>query len=505
MLYSSGTTGRPKGVRKPLPGTSFGEPSSAPVQIAQGIAASGIGPGVRLPLARAAVPRRAARVLDVGASHSAAPSSSWSASTRRCAWSSSNGIASPTPSSCRRCSSACCACPRTSAPRYDVSSLQVVMHAAAPCPVAIKRQMIDWWGPIIHEYYSGTEDIGGTFITADEWLAHPGRSDGPARSATSSIPMATSYRPARPGAVYFAGGRPFEYHNDAEKTGVDHQRPGLADARRHRLPRRGRLPLPHRPPGAHDHLGRREHLSAGGGERARRPPGGRRRRRDRRPRRGDGRGGEGGRPARRRRRRRTERLEAELLALCRSAARHLQVPEVRRLRRRSSRETTTASSTSDSSASATGRATTPVSSDQPGHRAHRTLKIAGGLVAGGLVAGGSHPTWSGAGTSGEPSRPRAGSASRSPRRRPRSSRPTTAQTCTSSSAAAVLPCSSSTASRSTIAPGTTSSSTSPRTSESSPSTSGATVDRRRVATRSAPGASPPTSRPCWNRWTSAGR
>ena len=58
--------------------------------------------------------------------------------------------------------------------RYDVSSLEYVMHAAAPCPVAVKQQMIEWWGPVIDEYYSGTEDIGGTYITSREWLAHPG-------------------------------------------------------------------------------------------------------------------------------------------------------------------------------------------------------------------------------------------------------------------------------------------------------------------------------------------
>jgi long-chain acyl-CoA synthetase len=57
---------------------------------------------------------------------------------------------------------------------YDISSLRSVVHAAAPCPVAVKRQMLEWWGPIIDEYYAGTEDIGSTWITASEWLAHPG-------------------------------------------------------------------------------------------------------------------------------------------------------------------------------------------------------------------------------------------------------------------------------------------------------------------------------------------
>ena len=67
MLYSSGTTGRPKGVRKALPGTPFGDPSAAPVQVAQGIGMFGGKPGARVPVAGAAVSLRAARVLDVDA------------------------------------------------------------------------------------------------------------------------------------------------------------------------------------------------------------------------------------------------------------------------------------------------------------------------------------------------------------------------------------------------------------------------------------------------------
>ena len=58
--------------------------------------------------------------------------------------------------------------------RFDVGSLEAVVHAAAPCPVDVKRQMIEWWGPIIAEYYSSTEGAGATFITSEEWLSHPG-------------------------------------------------------------------------------------------------------------------------------------------------------------------------------------------------------------------------------------------------------------------------------------------------------------------------------------------
>ncbi|HJL76258.1 MAG TPA: AMP-binding protein, partial [Acidimicrobiales bacterium] len=58
--------------------------------------------------------------------------------------------------------------------RYDLSTLRVAIHAAAPCPVEVKRQMIDWWGPVIYEYYAGTEGTGLTFTNSEDWLAHPG-------------------------------------------------------------------------------------------------------------------------------------------------------------------------------------------------------------------------------------------------------------------------------------------------------------------------------------------
>jgi fatty-acyl-CoA synthase len=102
--------------------------------------------------------------------------------------------------------------------KYDVSSLQMVVHAAAPFPVPVKRQMLDWWGPIIHEYYAGTEDIGSTFIMASEWLEHPGSVGRPMDECHIVGEDGEELPPGQPGAVYFAGGRPFEYHNDPEKT-----------------------------------------------------------------------------------------------------------------------------------------------------------------------------------------------------------------------------------------------------------------------------------------------
>jgi long-chain acyl-CoA synthetase len=103
---------------------------------------------------------------------------------------------------------------------YDHSSLKVVFHAAAPCPVPVKEQMIAWWGPIIHEYYAGTEGNGRTVIDSGEWLAHRGS----VGRATPPVEVKIcgedgEVLPTRAeGLVYFAGGGQFEYHNAPEKT-----------------------------------------------------------------------------------------------------------------------------------------------------------------------------------------------------------------------------------------------------------------------------------------------
>jgi long-chain acyl-CoA synthetase len=103
--------------------------------------------------------------------------------------------------------------------RFDVSSLRCAIHAAAPCPIPVKRQMIDWWGPIVWEYYAGTEGNGMTLCDAHEWLAHEGTVG---RAVVGELRICDEdgreMPVGEPGTVYFAGGRPFEYHNDPEKT-----------------------------------------------------------------------------------------------------------------------------------------------------------------------------------------------------------------------------------------------------------------------------------------------
>jgi len=103
--------------------------------------------------------------------------------------------------------------------RYDLSSLEIAVHAAAPCPVQVKEQMIEWWGPIIHEYYGATEGLGFTACNSEEWLAHKG-SVGKVMLGDlhildddmNELPM------GRPGTIWFKTATPFEYHNDPDKT-----------------------------------------------------------------------------------------------------------------------------------------------------------------------------------------------------------------------------------------------------------------------------------------------
>ena len=102
---------------------------------------------------------------------------------------------------------------------YDLSSLQRVMHAAAPCPVEIKKQMMDWWGPIIDEYYASSEAIGSTLISAEDWLAHPGSVGKPMLGGVHILGRdGAELSPGEPGEIYFEGGYSFEYLNDPAKT-----------------------------------------------------------------------------------------------------------------------------------------------------------------------------------------------------------------------------------------------------------------------------------------------
>lgn len=113
--------------------------------------------------------------------------------------------------------------------QYDYASLQAVIHAAAPCPVPVKHAMIDWWGPIIYEYYSGTETCGITALDSAEWLSKPG-SVGRAVLGVVKIvgPDGEEVPAGTQGDIYFAHGPKFEYHNDPEKTRLAYNDKGWA-------------------------------------------------------------------------------------------------------------------------------------------------------------------------------------------------------------------------------------------------------------------------------------
>ena len=103
---------------------------------------------------------------------------------------------------------------------YDFSSHKVAVHAAAPCPPEVKRQMIDWWGPILYEYYAGTEVNGFTLVNSQEWLEHPGTVGRPLLGVVHICDEDGTELPVgEEGTIFFElPERPFEYYGDPEKT-----------------------------------------------------------------------------------------------------------------------------------------------------------------------------------------------------------------------------------------------------------------------------------------------
>ena len=115
--------------------------------------------------------------------------------------------------------------------RYDTSSLECIVHAAAPCPVHVKQAMIDWLGPIITEYYGATEANGFTFCTSAEWLAHPGTVGRPILGELLVLDAAGNECPTgADGTVWFRGATAFEYFNDPVKTAESRSIDGMASA-----------------------------------------------------------------------------------------------------------------------------------------------------------------------------------------------------------------------------------------------------------------------------------
>jgi long-chain acyl-CoA synthetase len=109
--------------------------------------------------------------------------------------------------------------PEATRHRYNLSSLEIAVHAAAPCPSLVKDDMIKWWGPIIHEYYGATEGLGFTACNSAEWLAHRGTVGKVLLGELHILDEDMQPSPAgKPGTVWFKTATPFEYFNDPNKT-----------------------------------------------------------------------------------------------------------------------------------------------------------------------------------------------------------------------------------------------------------------------------------------------
>lgn len=216
MLYSSGTTGQPKGVRLPLPD----DPDIAAVSPLAAIAASVFGFSTDsrylspAPLYHAAPLRWCMSVHRLGGTvvvmEKFDPEAALAAIQQHritdSQWVPTHFVRM-------------LKLPEATRNGYDVSSLKCAVHAAAPCPVPIKQRMIDWWGPVLREYYAGTEGNGFTFISSEDWLTHKG-SVGRALNAVIHIcdDAGKELPVGEEGLVYFESASQFSYHNDPEKT-----------------------------------------------------------------------------------------------------------------------------------------------------------------------------------------------------------------------------------------------------------------------------------------------
>lgn len=225
MLYTSGTTGKPKGVRRPLSGEPLGSDGKR-VERAKALFdldrnSVFLSPA---PLYHAAPLRFTMNLLRTGGSiigmrkfdPAAALALMVQHRVTHSQW---------VPTMFNRL----LALPDAERKRHDLSAHRVAIHAGAPCAPDLKRQMINWWGPILQEYYSGTESVGFTHISSAEWLARPGSVGRPYGCAVHIVDDAGQPLPVgEAGSVYFEGKGGLSYHKDAEKTAAAHDARGWA-------------------------------------------------------------------------------------------------------------------------------------------------------------------------------------------------------------------------------------------------------------------------------------
>ena len=216
MLYSSGTTGRPKAVRRPLPSDGNGSWAQAVLEMALTHRYKMTADSVYLspaPLYHAAGVNYTMAVNRVGAA-SILMGKFDAETVLRLIETHRVTHAQFVPTMFVRMLKL----PEAVRAKYDVSSLQYVIHAAAPCPVDVKHRMMEWFGPIIHEYYGGTEGFAGTTIGPEEWLAHPGSVGVPMAPVHVVGDDGEELPVGQSGELYFEGGPDFEYFKDPAKT-----------------------------------------------------------------------------------------------------------------------------------------------------------------------------------------------------------------------------------------------------------------------------------------------
>jgi fatty-acyl-CoA synthase len=221
MLYSSGTTGRPKGIKPALTGLQVWErPGTAPTELMRN--SYGAGPDTvylsPAPIYHAAPLRFGAATQALGGTVILMKRFDAEASLRHiekyCVT-----ISQWVPTHFIRL----LRLPDEVRARYDVSSQRHVVHAAAPCPVEVKEAMMRWWGEILYEYYSSTESVGMTTIGPEEWRRKPGSVGQSGPRSTGIVHICgedgAELPPNVVGDIYFERpGYSFDYHNDPEKT-----------------------------------------------------------------------------------------------------------------------------------------------------------------------------------------------------------------------------------------------------------------------------------------------
>jgi fatty-acyl-CoA synthase len=216
MLYSSGTSGRPKGIKRPVSGAAFGEHPDIPghwlrelLGMAEGDVYLCPAPLYHAaPLAWTMACHRTGATVVVMERFEAEEALRLIEAYRvtHSQW---------VPTMFVRLLKL----PLSVRSGYDLSSLRWAVHAAAPCPVPVKQAMIEWWGPILFEFYSMTEGFGAASIFSDEWLRRPGSVGRPLMGVPHVVGLDGAEVPAGSvGTVYFEGGTPSVYHGDTAKT-----------------------------------------------------------------------------------------------------------------------------------------------------------------------------------------------------------------------------------------------------------------------------------------------